>query len=234
VPEAYLALHLGLGLAAVTAACAFVVLAGATVGDGAVVTFDVAFTEALQHKRTPGWDVVFRTLTLFGSSPTLTVVTAAVSVLLLERHERALAFGWIVAQAGGGLLNVALKETFARTRPAFADPALAAASFSFPSGHAMGTVILCGVGCYVLVRGTRSWAAATVFITLASSWCLAMAFSRVYLGLHFASDVVAGVIGGVAWVGVCVSGLEVVRRRRPGSARESEGLDRVPPPGARR
>jgi membrane-associated phospholipid phosphatase len=218
VPGAYLALHLGLGLGAVSAASAFVVLAEATVAGGDVVRFDVAFTQALQAERTSAWDGVFRTISIFGTVPALALVTAVVGGLLILKHDRLLAFGWIAAQAGGGLLNRILKETFDRARPEFADSALAASSWSFPSGHAMGTVILCGVGCYLLARRTRSWTALGVFVTIAPSWCLMMAFSRLYLGVHFASDVVAGAIAGVAWVAVCVSGLEVVRHRTAGSS----------------
>ena len=118
---------------------------------------------------------------------------------------------------GGGLLNRVLKETFERTRPEFADPVLAASSWSFPSGHAMGTFIFCGVGRYLLLRDTRSWTTASVLITASASWCVVMAFSRLYLGVHYASDVIAGLLAGGAWAVVCVSALEVLRRRTGGA-----------------
>jgi undecaprenyl-diphosphatase len=182
VPGAHLALHLGLGLGVVSTVSAFVVLAEATGAGGDVGTFDVAFTRALQDERTPEWDSIFRTVTVFGTGPALTLVTAVVAAFLILRREGLLAFGWIVAQAASGLLNRVLKETFERARPEFAEPVLAATSWSFPSGHAMGTVILFGVGCYVLVRRTRSWPALGVFVTIALSWSLMMAFSRLYPG----------------------------------------------------
>jgi membrane-associated phospholipid phosphatase len=49
---------------------------------------------------------------------------------------------------------------------------------------------------------------------VALSWCALMAFSRLYLGVHFASDVIAGIVAGAAWVAVCAAGFEVARRRR--------------------
>ena len=116
-------------------------------------------------------------------------------------------------------MNQVLKETFERTRPEFADPVLAASSWSFPSGHAMGTFILCGMVCYLLVRENRSWTMAAVIVTASASWCVVMAFSRLYLGVHYASDVHAGLLAGVAWVAVCVSALEVLRRRTAGARR---------------
>jgi undecaprenyl-diphosphatase len=144
----------------------------------------------------------------------LAAATAAVAAYLTIKHDWLAAAGWIAAQVGGGLLNAVLKATFERTRPSFADPLLAASSWSFPSGHAMGTFILVGLACYVFLRNVRSWTMAAVLVTAALSWCVVMAFSRLYLGVHFASDVVAGVIAGAAWVAVCASAFEVIRQRR--------------------
>ena len=117
------------------------------------------------------------------------------------------------------MLNRVLKEAFERTRPEFADPVLAAASWSFPSGHAMGTFIFCGVGSYLLLRDNHSWTTAAVVVTASASWCVVMAFTRLYFGVHYASDVIAGLLAGVAWVAVCVSALEVLRRRTGGASR---------------
>jgi membrane-associated phospholipid phosphatase len=129
-----------------------------------------------------------------------------------------LALGWVAAQAGGGLLNRVLKETFQRTRPEFADPMLLASTWSFPSGHAMGTFILCGMVCYLLLRGIRPWTMAAAVVTASASWCGVTAFSRLYLGVHYVSDVIAGLLAGVAWLAVCVSALEVLRRRTGGTS----------------
>ena len=236
LPGAYLALHLALGLGTVSAVSAFAALTEATVAGDEVVTFDVAFTRALQHRRTPEWDGFFRTVSVLGTGPALAAVTVVVAVLITLRHERLLAFGWVIAQAGGGLLNRVLKETFERSRPEFADSALAATSWSFPSGHAMGTVILCGMGCYVLVRQARSWAALVGFLAFALSWCIVIAFSRLYLGVHFASDVIGGLLAGLAWVTVCVSGIEVVRMNVEGPGAITRDLldDRLPQPAGER
>ena len=141
------------------------------------------------------------------------------TMALLVRRRMLLALAWVGAQAGGGLLNRVLKEAFERTRPEFADPVLAASSWSFPSGHAMGTFIFCGVGCYLLLRDNRSWSTTAAVVTASALWCVVMAFSRLYLGVHYASDVVAGLLSGVAWVAVCVSALEVLRRRAGGARR---------------
>lgn len=214
VPSAYLALHLALGLLMALAVAVFAALAEEALAAGEMAAFDVAFARALHETRTPAWERAFSVVSWLGTRAALAVGTVLVAVPLLLRQQALVALGWVAAQAGGGLLNRALKETFERTRPEFADPLLAASSWSFPSGHAMGTFIFCGVGCYLLLRGNRSWPTAAVAVTASASWCVVMAFSRLYLGVHYASDVIAGLLAGVAWVAVCISALEVLHRRR--------------------
>ena len=213
VPSAYLALHLALGLLMAVAVGVFATLAEEALAGGDVAAFDLAFARALHDTRTSEWERAFSIVSWFGTRQMLAFATVAVAVALLLRRQVLLAFGWGAAQLGGGLLNRALKEAFERTRPEFADPVLAASSWSFPSGHAMGTFIFCGVGCYLLLRDNRSWTTAAVVVTASASWCAVMAFSRLYLGVHYASDVIAGLLAGAAWVAVCVSAFEVLRRR---------------------
>ena len=217
VPSAYVALHLTLGLVMAIAVAVFATLAEEALAGGEMAGFDVAFARALQDARSPEWQRAFSVVSWFGTREALAVATILMAVWLLCRQQIVLALGWVGAQAGGGLLNRALKETFARTRPESADPMLAASSWSFPSGHAMGTFILCGIACYLVLRENRSWRTAAVVVAVAASWCLLMAFSRLYLGVHYVSDVVAGLSAGVAWVAVCVSALEVLRRRAGGA-----------------
>ena len=213
LPGAYVALHLALGLLLVMAVTAFLVLAQAVLAQSAVVTFDVAFAEALHRESNPRWQRVFAVVTVFGAGWILTLATAVIGVALIRRGRRVVAFAWMAAQAGGGILNWALKRLYERARPEFADAFLYYPSFAFPSGHAMGTFIFCGVGCYLLLRDGRSWATAASVIALASSWCVIVGFSRLYLGVHFFSDVVAGLVAGSGWLVVCVSALEIIRRR---------------------
>ena len=222
VPSGYLAVHLVLGLAVAAAVSVFVVLAEVVIAGGEIAAFDVAFARALRAEVTTGWARFFAGVSWLGRGEAIAVATVAVAMRLLLTHNSLLAAGWVAAQAGGGVLNVALKQAYERTRPEFADPMLAASSWSFPSGHAMGTFILCGLGCYVLLRDVRSWTVAGVVVTLSLAWCVVMAFSRLYLGVHYASDVVAGTVAGVAWVAVCASAFEMIRRR--GARPEGEAL----------
>ena len=214
VPRAYLGLHLVLGLLLVVAVTVFVALSEEIIAGGEIARFDAAFARALHNEKSPEWERLFAAVSWLGSRPVLAVATLVVATALILRHRTIFAIAWLAAQAGGGLLNLALKETFERTRPEFADPMLASSSWSFPSGHAMGTFIFCGLACYLVLRERRSWIAVAIAVTGALSWCVVMAFSRLYLGVHFISDVLAGLVAGTAWVAVCVSALEVIRQRR--------------------
>jgi membrane-associated phospholipid phosphatase len=212
IPSGYVVLHLLLGLVLIASAGVFIVIAEDVLAGGLIATFDGALAQALHDRTTRGWHQFFAAASWLGQRETLAVATIVLAAGVLHRYGVVVAAVWIAAQGGGGLLNLALKEAFERTRPAFADPQLAASSWSFPSGHAMGTFILCGVGCYLLLRDARSWVTASLVITIALSWCLVIGFSRLYLGAHFVSDVIAGAIAGSGWVAVCVSAFEAIRR----------------------
>jgi undecaprenyl-diphosphatase len=214
LPGPYLALHLLLGFLVVAAATVFVAIAENVIGGGDIAAFDRAFAQALWDSSSPASRTFFAAVSWLGQGEVLAVIALVVAVYLLIRRDWLVAAGWIGAQAGGGLLNALLKETFERTRPSFADPLLAASSWSFPSGHAMGTFVLFGMACCVFLRNVRSWTTAAVIAMVSLSWCALMAFSRLYLGVHYVSDVVAGVVAGAGWVAACASALEVIQQRR--------------------
>ena len=212
-PTRYVALHLTLGLVATAAIMAFVVMSEEVMGGRAIAAFDLAFSDALRDHTSARWQQVFRVVTAFGSTELLLAASATVAVALLIGRYYVLAMGWIIGQAGSPILNVMLKNAFERTRPEFADAFLITPSWSFPSGHAMNTFVFCGLGAYVLLRFTRSWTTMAGGVAAALAWSLVIGFTRLYLGVHFVSDVIAGLIAATAWVAVCVSGIEVALRR---------------------
>ena len=107
-----------------------------------LVTFDLALSEAHRDRATPRWERFFSAVSWLGEREALAVGAAAIAVRLFLASGTVVAVGWVGAQAGGGVLSLALKETFERTRPAFADPLLEASSWSFPSGHAMVSTVV--------------------------------------------------------------------------------------------
>ncbi len=121
----------------------------------------------------------------------------------------------LVTLAGAGVLDVGLKELFARTRPqAFFDYYPAPGSFSFPSGHALFAVCFFGGIAVLLTHRLRgplarilAWAIALVLIILIGA-------SRVYLGVHYPTDVIGGFAVGIVWVASVALGDRLADRRR--------------------
>jgi undecaprenyl-diphosphatase len=209
----YLVIHLALGLALSMAALVFVALAEAVNGGAWIVQVDLALARALHASSSSAGVAALRAFTFLGSGAALTVVTIVVAAVLLRRRHRVLAIGWLIALAGGGLLNWALKALFARQRPTFADPLAVAHGWSFPSGHSMGTFITFGMLSYLGLLFVRTLRARLLLVAFALGWTVAMGFSRMYLGVHYLSDVLAGFAAGSMWLAACISGIEVARRR---------------------
>jgi membrane-associated phospholipid phosphatase len=215
-PRTYLGVHLALGFVLVFSAVAFVAIAENIVAGRELAAFDLAFAQALGEHVSARWHSLFWYLTFLGSLPAIAGIAIVVGWMLNRRHERLFLNLWIVSQSGAALLTYGLKLLFSRARPAGADPLLYGGGWSFPSGHAMGTLVLCGVAAYLLARLTRWRGAVAVQIAGLLAWALVMGFSRLYLGVHYVSDVIAGFLAGWAWIAVCVSGAEVaLSRRRP-------------------
>ncbi len=143
-----------------------------------------------------------------GNGTTLTIIGVMVALLLLLRRERTLALGWIITLFGSGILNLVLKASFHRVRPEYAT----IGGWSFPSGHAMGSFVAYGMVAYLaavfLPRRPAQLVAGLLLLLV-----LLIGFSRIYLGVHYFSDVVAGYSAAVVWLAVCISGLEVARLR---------------------
>ena len=117
-----------------------------------------------------------------------------IALLVLRRWRSAFFFG--LAVGGAALLNVGAKLAFGRVRPALWTSIAPETTFSFPSGHAMGSMALVAAIC-VLVWSTR-WR--SVALTLGGMFVVMVCLSRVYLGVHYPSDVLAGCMASLAWV----------------------------------
>ena len=126
----------------------------------------------------------------------------------------------LVSVPGGMLLNWILKQVFQRHRPSFEDPLLTLASYSFPSGHTIGATLLYGVLAAYLVCIWRHWGARVAVGALACLMVGLVALSRIALGAHYLSDVMAAVALGCTWLAVCITAISTLRRRR--AARSTE------------
>jgi membrane-associated phospholipid phosphatase len=183
-----------------------------------LVQFDLTIANVIYRHATPMGVAVARGVSLLGSPGFIAAWGLVVVGLLLVRRRDLLLGGWVAALAGGGLLDFALKRVFHRTRPTWDVPLLTALGWSFPSGHAMGSLVAYGMLAYLLVRQTHRRRQQLGIIACATLLIVLIGLSRMCLGIHYFSDVIGGYAAGVVWLAACISGLEVVRRRPRGSS----------------
>ena len=217
----YLSLHLIAGLAVCFAAVsAFGSLAEEILEAEEWDSFDRALAAALNRHATPLGADVLRAVTVLGDTWLITVICTAGALGLALRQRGVLLAGWLAAFGGGALLNVALKAVFQRARPEIEAPLVVALGWSFPSGHAMGAMVAYGMVAYLLLlRFGRT--AAPFIVAGACAVVLGVGFSRVYLGVHYFTDVVGGYLSGIAWLAVCTSAIEIARRHARTSSRDN-------------
>lgn len=144
----------------------------------------------------------------------VTVMTLAVSAYLWIKRLRIWVLTLMLAMFGGMLLNLLLKHVFVRERPHFDNPLLVLTTYSFPSGHTVMATVFYGTLCALVVSRTRRWLWRMLAIAAAAFLVLLVGFSRIYLGAHYLSDVLAAIAEGLAWLAFCLISIEKLKRRR--------------------
>lgn len=155
---------------------------------------------------------LFYGITMIASPVVLITGVVLTSLWLVKRGDKADAVLVLVTVGGGALINFLLKLLFSRPRPSFIDMFYQEVGFSFPSGHAMLSVLFFGVLAYLIWRPlhTVRWRIAVVMA--AAIIALFVGISRLVLGVHFLSDVLAGWAAGIVWLSACITTREVGRR----------------------
>ena len=156
-----------------------------------------------------GWFVAHRSealtqamLLVSGLHKTVPVLVAAAMLAAWQalRHRRAIAWRLLLLIAGGMFLNFGVKQVFQRGRPETEEALVHLASFSFPSGHAAAATVLYAGLCGLAFNRTRSCWWRVLAVAGACAMIALVATSRMYLGAHYFSDVVGGVLLASAWV----------------------------------
>ncbi len=195
--EASLATLLMVGLA-VVAAVGFIGVAQIVLG-GTSEAFDLAVLEWLREHRRPWLDVVASQVTDLGNAATLAVITLTAAAVLWAAHRRISVYLLIVSVVTGAVMTFVLKAVFNRPRPeipyATGDPL----SASFPSGHALMSAVTYGTVAYLVGRMAHDGRVRHVTWFMAWFLVLLIGTSRMYVGVHYPTDVLAGWFGGVVW-----------------------------------
>ncbi len=215
-PRAYLTLHIVIGLAAcLLSAWIFALLLSAVREHDVLVHRDEAVASWFHANGTAFGDRIFVIISMIGSPVAMAVLFGAAVLYLWRAKQRSLLVAWVLSYVGGTVLDGVMKDVIRRPRPEFAAKFLHFQSWSFPSGHSMGSLIGFSMLAYTIIRvgkiesiGARVaiWSAAVIMIAL-------VGYSRIYLAVHYLSDVVAGYTLGILWLAVCFTGLEMVSRR---------------------
>lgn len=209
----YLGIHatLSLGVAFI-ALGAFVALAGEIDPAEDLARFDAQLARALKANVDPSVLELFATITHLGDR-NMTVGIGILVLLYLAWHRWWVhAATWALTTGVGGVLVRVLKQHFGRERPIHDHTLTDSTGWSFPSGHAAGAMLVYGMLGYFAIRHTPSrWHIPIALITLTT--ITFVGFSRVVLHVHYLSDVLAGFAVAGAWMALCVTGFEVMRRR---------------------
>lgn len=176
------------------------------------IVFDIPILLWLRARATAPIDILMTAVTWLGSVWAVLPAVAAGAWLL--RRSRVRLVYWVMANGGAALINVLCKHGFQRMRPHFWDPLVHESTFSFPSGHAMQSMALVASLVVLTTPARRPWV-----IAIGGVWVAAVGVSRLYLGVHYPSDILAGWCASIAWC----TGLSMLVRSQSGDPSESSG-----------
>ncbi len=192
---------------------------GEHVRSGGTQTFDVAVLKWLGAHHTTLLTAAAVELTYLGTGTVVLMIVGVAALFLWHTEHKHSARLLLAAVAGNILLNGALKLVFHRPRPSVFEWQTVAVSSSFPSGHAMSATVCYGTVAYLVARLQKHRWSRVLTLIGAVLLILLICATRLYLGVHYPSDVIAGILVGLAWASFCMATLEaslvIARRRAP-------------------
>ncbi|WP_027416530.1 phosphatase PAP2 family protein [Aneurinibacillus terranovensis] len=175
-------------------------------------SFDTVITALIQGFEAPAITSVMKFFTFIGSGSVVTVLTIMLSLffsLVLKHRSELILF--LVVVLGTYVFNEVLKHIFHRARP-YLHRLIEVTGYSFPSGHSMESFAFYGVLTFLLWRHVSTRAGRTILILFSSLMILAIGISRIYLGVHYPSDVIGGYLAGGLWLTAAIWFYRRVRR----------------------
>lgn len=184
------------------------------VSEHKIARFDHVISRYVQSFRTPVLTTVMKGFTFIGTTPVVIVITLVILFMLLfvfkHRAEALLVFSIIL---GSSIIFEVLKHLFHRQRPTL-HRLIEATGYSFPSGHSTEAFALYGILAFISWRHLKTPIARTLMIFFASVMILAIGTSRIYLGVHFPSDVLAGYLASGFWLATVIWFYQRYKERR--------------------
>lgn len=213
-PGSFIELHFTGALVALgVAIMLFALIAADVVSGGAGTLIDARLSIWLHTHTTARLTTFFVLISKLHSNLYIGIVTALICTYLWTKNLRYWVLFLLLSVFGGMLLNVGLKELFVRPRPSFADTIPRLHTFSFPSGHTMLASVFYGSLCVLLVSRTQSWILRALAIVVALLMIALVGLSRMYLGVHYLTDVMGAIVEGSAWLATSFLIVALVRKQ---------------------
>jgi undecaprenyl-diphosphatase len=183
-----------------------------TVMAGKTQAFDEAVLRWMGAHHTRLLDGAMLEITALGTGTVVLMIVCISALFLSLTKHRYSAILLLIATAGGLGLNLILKIFFDRPRPHVIVWGTNAVSSSFPSGHAMSATIVYSTVAYLAARLYKHAWQRWITMIIAAIVIIMISASRLYLGVHYPSDVLAGAIVGLAWAAFCMATLEAIQK----------------------
>lgn len=189
-----------------------------------VRSFDSGIINFFNSNTSNFLDNFFRFITELGSVWFLASATVILSIFLFFKNKDRLNILFlIITVTGGGVLIKFLKNIFKRERPSII-PNIDAVGFSFPSGHAMGSITFYGFLIYLIIKSDFSKLTKWILSILSGFMFILIGMSRIYLGAHFPSDVIAGQLSGLFWMIITIVTLEWIKWHKINNIRPIDNI----------
>lgn len=210
----YLVIHLVIGfLLSLAAIGIFGVITEDIVEGSPLTRFDLAVAMRLHESVGAGVLSLLRTVSAIGSRPVMTLLLIAGGVLFAAARRPLHLIAWCAAFVGGAFLDAALRFVVHRSALPFADVVVAEWGTGLASAHVLGAVIGFGMLAHFVFTQTSRVATRAAIVTATVAIIFGIAVSRLYLGIHYISDEMAGLAAGLLWLVTCVSGVEIAEQR---------------------
>ena len=183
---------------------------------------DINVSTAIFNIRSPGLSSAFYFFTQLGSIYGVTAMTIIASIFFIRKQKTNHLIALLVSVLGSALSMHLLKNYFHRERPLNIAYYTTESSFSFPSGHATSAMSLIGLLCYFCLINIGNKRIRIMLFSLGIIYILLIGLSRIYLGVHFLTDVGAGFILGFLWVLVAIGMLEYLTHNKVHQASQAE------------
>ena len=176
--------------------------------------FDQVLISSIQGLESPTLTLVMKFFTFIGSFPSVFVISLCAALFLyfvLKHRTELILFGSVMI--GTPIINQILKHFFHRTRPDL-HRLIEAGGYSFPSGHAMNAFAVYGIITFLLWRHIPSHLGRTILILISSGFIFMIGTSRIYLGVHYPSDIIGGYFASGFWLTMAIGFFQRYKERR--------------------